>query len=482
MDHSTPGARPGEHTAPSAPPPAGADPGLSERRGARERPDVAGARDILDLFAERVRLAPGATAVSSAAGSLRYHELDVRANGFAHRLRELGAGPDTLVAVYAERGLDLVVALLSVLKAGAAYLPLDPDVPASRLAAIIDDAGAPVVVAQRALRDRLPVTAAQLVCVDDNPGQAADPPPAALARPANLAYAIYTSGSTGRPKGVLVERRQLAAYLACCLRDYPGLAGTALLHSSVSFDLSVTTLWGPLAAGGRIHVGTLDDPDDVPLSFLKVTPSHLPLLENGPRDRTPSLPLPEGEPGDRTPGLPLPEDEPGDRSPGRGELVIGGEALHGDTLGRWRKAHPGATVVNEYGPTEATVGCVAFRLASGDDTPDGAVPIGRPMLGARAYVLDAGLRPVPPGERGELYVAGTGVARGYRGRPGGTAERFVADPHGPSGERMYRTGDVVRLLPDGNLEYLGRSDDQVKVRGHRIEPGEIEAALSRHPR
>ncbi|MFI7465078.1 amino acid adenylation domain-containing protein [Nonomuraea sp. NPDC049646] len=411
-------------------------------------------RDVLDLFAERVRLAPGATAVSSAAGSLAYRELDARANGFAHRLRGLGAGPDTLVAVYAERGLDLVVALLGVLKAGAAYLPLDPGVPASRLAVVIDDAGAPVVVTQRALRGRLPVTAARVVCVDDDPAPVADAPPAAPGRPADLAYAIYTSGSTGRPKGVLVERRQLAAYLACCLRDYPGLAGTALLHSSVSFDLSVTTLWGPLVAGGRVHAGTLDEPGGVRPSFLKITPSHLPLLEGGAPDACPE----------------------------RGELVIGGEALHGDALGRWRAAHPGVTVVNEYGPTETTVGCVAFRLGRGDGTPGGAVPIGRPMSGSRAYVLDARLRPVPPGERGELYVAGAGVARGYRGRPGGTAERFVADPYGTDGERMYRTGDVVRLLPDGELEYLGRADDQVKVGGHRIEPGEIEAALSRHPR
>ncbi|MFI6182210.1 amino acid adenylation domain-containing protein [Nonomuraea sp. NPDC051191] len=411
-------------------------------------------RDVLDLFAERVRLAPGATAVSSAAGSLAYRELDARANGFAHRLRGLGAGPDTLVAVYAERGLDLVVALLGVLKAGAAYLPLDPGVPASRLAVVIDDAGAPVVVTQRALRGRLPVTAARVLCVDDDPAPLADAPPAPPGRPADLAYAIYTSGSTGRPKGVLVERRQLAAYLACCLRDYPGLAGTALLHSSISFDLSVTTLWGPLVAGGRVHAGTLDEPGGVRPSFLKITPSHLPLLEDGSPDAAPE----------------------------RGELVIGGEALHGDALGRWRADRPGVTVVNEYGPTETTVGCVAFRLEPGDRTPGGAVPIGRPMSGSRAYVLDARLRPVPPGERGELYVAGSGVARGYRGRPGGTAERFVADPYGTDGERMYRTGDVVRLLPDGELEYLGRADDQVKVGGHRIEPGEIEAALTRHPR
>ncbi|MFF3671273.1 amino acid adenylation domain-containing protein [Microtetraspora malaysiensis] len=422
--------------------------------------------DVLDLFSEWVRRSPEAPAVSSAAGSLSYGELDAAATRLARRLRALGVGPDTLVAVYAERGMDLVVALLGVLKAGGAYLPLDPDIPAGRLALIVDDADAPVIVTQRRLRVRVPATPAQVVCVDE-PGQAAGDVTeqedatgretgdtlVCPARPENLAYAIYTSGSTGRPKGVLVERRQLAAYLACCLQDYPGLSGVALLHSSISFDLSVTTLWGPLVAGGRIQVGALDDrdtPHEAP-SFLKITPSHLLLLESLPADRSPTR-----------------------------DLVIGGEALNGEALARWRAAHPGAAVVNEYGPTEATVGCVSFRLAPGG-APEGPVPVGRPMRGSRAYLLDPGLRPVEPGERGELYVAGAGVTRGYRGRPDATAERFVADPYGPPGERMYRTGDLARLLPDGELEYLGRVDDQVKVRGHRIEPGEIEAALSRHP-
>ncbi|MER7213434.1 amino acid adenylation domain-containing protein [Streptosporangium sp. NPDC000239] len=436
------------------------------------RPDPANPADLLDLFAGWVRRDPGRTAVSVAPlpgsgpdgngrygdgppghGSLSYGELDALADRLARRLRALGAGADTLVAVYAERGPDLVVSLLGVLKAGAAYLPLDPDLPASRLSLVVGDSGAPVIVTQRHLRERLPVTAAQVLCADDAPGREPDEH-RALVRPArreNLAYAIYTSGSTGRPKGVLVERRQLAAYLACCLRDYPSLAGTATLHSSVSFDLSVTTLWGPLAAGGRVHVAPLDTASARP-TFLKITPSHLPLLDEMPADRSPT------------------ED-----------LVIGGEALYGEALERLRAARPATAVINEYGPTETTVGCVAFRLAPGDRSPGGPVPIGRPMRGVRVHLLGPDLSPVGEGEQGELYVAGSGVARGYHGRPDATAERFVADPYGPPGERMYRTGDLARLLPTGDLEYLGRADDQIKIRGHRIEPGEVEAALCGHP-
>ncbi|MEU3166767.1 amino acid adenylation domain-containing protein [Streptosporangium sp. NPDC006930] len=433
-----------------------------EGAAAQPFPDTAGQpgdRDLLELFAERVRRAPEATAVASGGESLAYGRLDARANQLAHHLRARGVGPDTLVGVFAERGVELVVALLGVLKAGGAYLPLDPDNPPGRLAFALADAGAAAVVTQAHLRERLPTTSARVVCLDgDGPLIASQPvtAPGCEAGPANLAYAIYTSGSTGRPKGVLVERRQLASYLACCERDYPGLAGTALLHTSTSFDLTVTTLWGPLAAGGRVEVGELDGgrPGEVRErpSFLKITPSHLPILESLPEDRSPVA-----------------------------ELVIGGEALWGEVLDRWRTRHPGVTVVNEYGPTEATVGCVSFRVEPGAGPLSGPVAIGRPMRGTRAYALDRFLRPVPEGVPGELYVAGAGLARGYHGRPDATAERFVADPYGGPGERMYRTGDLVRRLRGEDLEYLGRTDDQVKIRGHRVEPGEVESALAGHP-
>jgi amino acid adenylation domain-containing protein/non-ribosomal peptide synthase protein (TIGR01720 family) len=262
---------------------------------------------------------------------------------------------------------------------------------------------------------------------------------------------IYTSGSTGRPKGVVVEHRSLGAYVERAREAYPDAAGVSLVHSSFAFDLTVTALWTPLVSGGRIVLGELDEGTSG-VSFMKVTPSHLGLLEALPGGASPS-----------------------------GTLVIGGEALRGEALAAWRRDHPGVRVVNAYGPTEATVNCAEFRLEPGVETPAGAVPIGRPFANTRVYVLDAGLQPVPVGTPGELYVAGVVLARGYLQRPGLTAERFVADPYGAAGTRMYRTGDLVRWTREGRLEYVGRADDQVKLRGFRIELGEVQSALAAHP-
>jgi amino acid adenylation domain-containing protein len=272
----------------------------------------------------------------------------------------------------------------------------------------------------------------------------------------NLAYVIYTSGSTGRPKGVAVQHDTLVRYLEFACAAYPGLAGGALLHSPVAFDLTVTALYGPLLLGGCVRVASLDrEPagdgaaEERP-GFVKATPSHLPLLTALPGTLSPT-----------------------------GELVVGGEMLIGDVVDRWRRTHPGAAVVNEYGPTEATVGCCTFRIGPQDEIAPGATPIGLPTPGTDLYVLDERLRPVGPGTVGELYIAGGQVARGYLGRPGLTAERFVADPFG--GGRMYRTGDTVRVRPDGVFEYLGRNDDQVKIRGYRIELGEVTSAVAAQP-
>ncbi|MCP2256429.1 non-ribosomal peptide synthase domain TIGR01720/amino acid adenylation domain-containing protein [Streptoalloteichus tenebrarius] len=415
-------------------------------------------RFLLDSFDEQVRRAPDAPAVRTGADSLSYAELDARANQLARHLAGRGVGPDVLVGVCAERGTDLVVGMLGVLRAGGAYLPLDPAHPRERLAFMLADAGVTTVLTQRRLADRVPAPAEALVFLDaDRADIARHPatPPATRPRPEHLAYTIYTSGSTGRPKGVGIEHRQLASYLTHCVESYPGLAGSALLHGSVAFDLTITSVWGPLVTGGCVLVGDLDDTaPELPVrpSFVKVTPSHLPML------------------------LALPE-----RFSPTTDLVIGGEALPDETLRRWRERVPGAAVINEYGPTEATVGCVALRVGPEAELAPGPVAIGVPIDGARAYVLDEWLRPVEPGQPGELYVAGEGLARGYLGRPGLTAERFVADPFGEPGARMYRTGDVVRLDTAGDLHYLGRSDDQIKIRGFRIEPAEIEAAVLRHP-
>ncbi|MFE0254772.1 amino acid adenylation domain-containing protein [Streptomyces sp. NPDC059010] len=365
---------------------------------------------------------------------LTYDELNRRANRLARHLASLGAGPETVVAVVLPRRPEVVVTLLAVLKTGAAYLPIDPANPRARIEALVADAGAAIVLDEDALAAA--------------PDTGADGDLTAEVHPRQAAYLIYTSGSTGRPKGVVVEHGSLAAYLSEAATMYPAATGESLVHTSLAFDMPVTTLFTPLITGGRVRFGELDEDTPTP-DLLKVTPSHLRLLE--------SLP---------------------DRVSDARNLVIGGEALDGTALQAWRERHPKAVVINEYGPTEATVGCVVHRLEPDDDLGAGPVPIGRPIAGARVYVLDDHLQPVPDGVWGELYLAGAGLARGYAGRPGQSAERFVADPYGPPGTRMYRVGDRARWNRAGVLEYAGRVDDQVKIRGYRIEPGEIETALT----
>ncbi|MFJ9847915.1 amino acid adenylation domain-containing protein [Streptomyces sp. NPDC101150] len=440
----------------------------ADREGARHPVSDATAMDLFEAQAART---PDAPAVVSDGAALTYAELDERANRLARHLVGLGIGPEDVVAVSMPRSAGLLVALYAVLKAGAAYLPVDPGYPAERIAALLADARPACVITQRAagLLVRLdegthhlvldaPATRTALAAQPG--GGLTDADRRAPLRPGNAAYVIYTSGSTGRPKGVVVPHAGLANYLRWCEGSYPGIRGGAILHSSVSFDLTVTTLFAPLIAGGTVYVSDLEDLDPrlwseagrpVP-TFLKATPSHVGLLESLPAEVL-----------------------------AEGDLVVGGEQLLGESLTAWRSAHPGATVVNEYGPTEATVGCVVHSLTPQDPDPAGAVPIGNPSWNMRAHVLDALLRPVPVGVPGELYVAGAQLARGYLGRPELTAERFVADPSGEPGARMYRTGDLVRWTADGGLEYQGRTDDQVKIRAHRIELGEVEAALAAAP-
>ncbi len=430
-------------------------------------PVAAAGRTVPELFAAQVARTPDAVAVTSAGGSLGYAALDAASARVAERLTVLGAGPGTVVALALPSGTAAVTALLGVLRSGAACLPLDLTHPAPRLEHLLADSGAGLLVhaegaapeAGAGLR-RLALaadgTAADAVdargAVDAGAGRSAG-----AVGPRDAAYVMYTSGSTGEPKGVVVEHRALADYLTWCRTAYPDAAGASLAHSSLAFDLTLTALLGPLVGGGLVQAAGLEEgtgglPDAAPVTFLKATPSHLPLLCALPGDRSPS-----------------------------GTLVLGGEALHGSALRPWREAHPDAVVVNAYGPTEAVVNCAQFRLEPGEELPDGPVPIGRPFPGTRLYVLDDALAPTPPGGTGELYVAGPGLARGYLGRRALTAARFVADPWGPPGGRMYRTGDLARRRPDGQLEYAGRGDDQVKVRGHRVEPGEVEAALARAP-
>ncbi|MEV6868895.1 amino acid adenylation domain-containing protein, partial [Streptosporangium subroseum] len=445
-------------------------------------PDTAGAHA---LIAARAALSPEATAVVAGDRSLTYAELDTRANRLAHHLRDLGVRSESVVGICLPRGLDMVVALLAVWKAGGAYLPLDPEYPAERLAFMVADSAAGVVITRRETPGRAIWTGAGsdltagaasgsgvepvVIALDDSATAAAvdaAPPwePQGSAGLERLAYVIYTSGSTGRPKGVLVTHGGLVNYLTWAVTAYGMEAGPgAPVHSSLGFDLTVTSVFVPLVAGATIVMVAEDSsPEGLAgimrqergFGLVKLTPGHLSLL------------------GD----LLSPEHAAGAAR----RLVVGGEALTGAAVTSWLERAPRTVIVNEYGPTETVVGCCVFEVSAGQDVP-ASVPIGRPIANTRVFVLDRNLAPAPVGVPGELYVGGAGVARGYGGHPELTAERFVADPFSVDGSRLYRTGDLARWRADGELEYLGRADDQVKVRGFRIEPGEVEAALLAHP-
>ncbi|QZZ33062.1 amino acid adenylation domain-containing protein [Streptomyces sp. ST1015] len=399
------------------------------------------------LFEERVRAVPDAVALVGGEVSLTYGELDGRVNRLARLLASRGVRAESRVAVALPRSVDVVVALLAVLKAGGAYVAVDPAYPAERVRFMVEDSAPVLVLSVSGALETVP--GAQVLLLDDAGVRAEletlpDVSPGVVPDLSSAAYVIYTSGSTGRPKGVVVQHRSFGAYLLHSRETYAGADGSSLLHTSVSFDLTATALFAPLVSGGCVRVGELAEAEGA--SLMKMTPSHLVLLEGMDASAAPSE-----------------------------TLLVGGEALSGELLGRWRERHPDVVVFNAYGPSEATVTCCEWRLGPGDATPVGAVPVGRPFPNTRVYVLDEALRPVPVGVPGELYVAGTPLARGYLNRPGLTAERFVACPWG--GGRMYRTGDVVRWRAEGLLEFVGRADDQVKVRGYRIELGEIETAL-----
>ncbi|MFJ1868766.1 amino acid adenylation domain-containing protein [Streptomyces sp. NPDC088097] len=427
---------------------------------------------------------PEASALVFEDRTLTYGDLDGRANDMARRLRALGVGADDRVAVCLEQSPELAVALVAVLKAGGGYVPLDPEQPPARLAHLVADSGAKVLITDPVLRPRFGDHPAidLLTGADGDGAREWDGAPLEEVSGADhLAYVIYTSGSTGTPKGVAVQHRQVLNYLAGAaarLRIEPG-ASFGLLQS-LSFDFSITVLYLALTTGGRVHllprriagVELAAEIERAGIDYLKMTPSHLAALT---------------------------ADAPLERLLPRRALVLGGEA------GSWSWAAGIAAlgrcaVFNHYGPTEATVGITVHEVtADGVDAP-GSTPIGSPLAGGRCYVLDEARNPVPPGVTGELYVGGDRLARGYLGRPELTTERFLPDPYadpythpyadpsgadpgaaGTGGPRMYRTGDLARWRADGVLDYLGRCDDQIKVRGYRVEPGEIEAALTALP-
>ncbi|MFJ8628733.1 amino acid adenylation domain-containing protein, partial [Kitasatospora sp. NPDC093550] len=412
-------------------------------------------------FAEQAARTPQAVAVVGADGTHRYAELDRLANRLAHHLRGLGVAAETPVGICLERGSWTVVALLAVLKAGGCYVPIDPAQPQERMAMMLADTAAPVVITRAAAADRLPAGVRAVVVEELALDGLPDTAPEVTVDPGQAAYVLFTSGSTGRPKGVVVEHRQVLNYRTAVVSAL-GLAPQAryAMVQPFTFDSCVTVLSASLLGGGTLHMVDADTASDGrllaayvaehPIDYLKISPSHLAALEG---------------PGAEHRVLP------------RRGLILGGEgstsAYVRELLGR-----ADCEVLNHYGPTETTVGVTTHHPRAEELTGTSTVPIGRPLGNVRAYVLDGRGEPVPVGVPGELLIGGAQVTRGYLGRPGLTAERFVPDPYGEPGARLYRTGDLTRRLPGGAIEFLGRLDDQVKIRGFRIELGEVEAALA----
>jgi amino acid adenylation domain-containing protein len=412
------------------------------------------------LFEAQVERSPEAIALVFEDRELTYAELNSQANRLAHLLIGRGIGPENLVALALPRSAEMIIALLGVLKAGAAYLPLDADYPAERLAYMLRDAQPPCVLTTARIAERLPEGGVQLVL--DHPttagalAQSPETNPSDAERtgplsPHNPAYVIYTSGSTGTPKGVVVAHAGIPSLAAASI-DHLAITPKAriLQFASLSFDVSLSEVAIALVSGATLALPAKEQRTGEPLArFLRsrgITHALVPpaVLASLPDDLSLET------------------------------LVVGGEPSSPDLVSRWSK---GRRMINVYGPTETTVCATMSEPLSGTIVQ----LIGRPIWNTRVYVLDGGLRPVPVGVRGELYIAGAGLARGYLNRPALSAERFVADPSGAPGTKMYRTGDLARWRGDGELEFLGRADQQLKIRGFRIEPGEIEAVLLGHP-
>ncbi len=421
---------------------------------------------IHQLFEEQVRQTPDAVAVVFEDRELTYAQLNAQANQLAHYLRQLGVGPEILVAICVERSLEMVVGLLGILKAGGAYVPLDPDYPAERLAFMLEDTRSPVLLTQQALRERLPVNNARVVCLDGDWPEIARRSEANLLTQANadnLAYVIYTSGSTGRPKGVMIEQTGICNRL-CWMQATYGLATSdrVLQKTPYSFDVSVWEFFWPLITGAGLVVarpGGHQDPSHLVNLIIhsKVTTLHF----------VPSM------------LQVFLEAEVLESAHCLKRVICSGEALPFALQERFFMRLPDVELHNLYGPTEASVDVTFWSCVAGD--PRRILPIGRPIANIQCYVLNGLLEPVPAGVSGELHLAGAGLARGYLNRPDLTAEKFIPNPFSAApGSRLYRTGDLCRWLPDGNLEFLGRIDHQVKIRGYRIELGEIESSLRAH--
>jgi amino acid adenylation domain-containing protein/non-ribosomal peptide synthase protein (TIGR01720 family) len=421
-------------------------------------------------FESQAALAPGKEAVVYEDRSLTYEALNRRANQLAYHLRSLGVGPEERVALFLERSEASIVGLLGVLKAGGAYVPLDPSFPTHRIAAMLEDSEVAVVITQASLIERLPASGPGCICLDQDAAILArygETNPDGGAAAESLAYVLFTSGSTGRPKGVAVEHRQLCNYLDAVLERMevpPGLSFATV--STLAADLGNTMIFPSLCTGGSLHVIAQDRASDAvalaqyftqhAVDCLKIVPSHLSALLKA--DRAAEL---------------LP----------RQRLILGGEASSWELIEQVQRLAPQCRILNHYGPTETTVGVMTYRVEREHGAAAGLrLPLGRPLANCSIYLLDERQMMVPIGAYGELYVGGESLARGYLGKPDLTAERFVPDPFSAApGRRLYRTGDLARCLASYDLEFAGRADRQIKLRGFRIEPGEVEAVLVQHP-
>lgn len=414
--------------------------------------------DLLARFDAVAGRAPDAIAVRYGTSVREFSRLKEESSTIATALLRRGIGPGSLVAVRIEHRCELLAVLLGVLRTGAAFVPLDPGDASRRTERIPRTARADLTIHSAEGPGGSAVGLAELLSEGAEPDAAGlSPPPV---DPAATAYVIFTSGSTGEPKGVRVSRRALSGYLSWATARYLRFGGDgAPLFTSIAFDLTLTQMFAPLMAGRTVHIVSRQEgvqgvaallAAGVRFDFVKLTPAHLRLL----------IPAVEGGAGRGSIGC----------------LVLGGEQLPADVVRAWRRLSPDTVIVNEYGPTEATIGCCVHEIGPGEPVPS-PVPIGRPVPGAVLRVLDERGDPVPDGVAGELHIGGTCLADGYHGRPDLTAERFVADPFEPPRARLYRTGDLVRWQPGNGLAYLRRNDDQIKIRGYRVEPGEVEAAI-----
>ncbi|MEG3890348.1 amino acid adenylation domain-containing protein [Microcoleus sp. Z1_A1] len=421
---------------------------------------------VHQLFEEQAERNPDSIAVVFESEKITYRELNDRANQLAHHLQNLGVEPEVVVGICLDRSLETIVGMLGVLKAGGAYLPIDPTTPIERKALMLEDAQVKVLLVQQRLIESLPKTQANIVCIDtDIPTVSASYTPRVSTD--NLAYVIYTSGSTGIPKGVAIEHRQLLNYLHS-IQEKLNLPADASFATASTFaaDLGNTAIFPALCFGGCLHIISQQratDPEALGEYFcrnsidcLKIVPSHLAALLNS--------------------------SQPQSILPGK-RLILGGESANWSLIKTLRNLAPSCSVFNHYGPTETTVGVLTYQVEFDKIGCDfDTVPLGLPIANTQIYILDSYLQPVPIGVAGELYIGGENLGRGYLNRPELTAEKFIRNPFDTQAKtRLYKTGDLARYLPDGNIEFIGRIDGQVKIRGFRIELGEIEAVLGQHP-